>query len=98
MYGRRGRPPRQELIECEDVWERLANAIIIQAVRDYKLGQDRQIGCKYNNENGEWFRNYESAKRFFFSDWFGVLTAIDPEYLISRLDQIVKLEKKMDKL
>lgn len=52
-------------------YENLANAIVLQAVKDYRLTDDEaelaEIEC------------------FFRSDWFGVLTDVDPEYLIRRL-------------
>lgn len=60
-----------------DPWENLANAIVLQAVEDYKITLKGRS-------------NYAAAKRrdlekFFRSGWFGVLTAIDPEDLIRRL-------------
>ena len=52
-------------------YEELANAIVLQAVKDYRL---------HSNEL-ELF----SIESFFRSDWFGVLTQIDPEALIEKL-------------
>ena len=52
-------------------YEELANAIILQAVKDYRLTDDEQ--------------ELAEIERFFRSDWFGVLTDVDPEYLIRRL-------------
>jgi len=51
--------------------EELANAIVLQAVKDYRLHDDEQ--------------ELASIERFFRSDWFGVLTNINPEILITKL-------------
>ena len=52
-------------------YENLANAIVLQAVKDYRLHDDGQ--------------ELASIERFFRSGWFGVLTRIDPEMLIAKL-------------
>ena len=52
-------------------YENLANAIVLQAVKDYRLTDDEA--------------ELAEIERFFRSDWFGVLTEVDPEYLIRRL-------------
>ena len=54
-----------------DPYENLANAIVLQAVKDYRLTDDEA--------------ELAEIERFFRSDWFGVLTDVDPEYLIRRL-------------
>ena len=56
-------------------YENLANAIILQAVNDYR------------NTNSLDERAY--IERFFRSKWFSILTSIDPEVLISKLIQEV---------
>lgn len=52
-------------------YEELANAIVLQAVKDYRLHDDEQ--------------ELTSIERFFRSDWFGVLTNVNPEILITKL-------------
>lgn len=54
-----------------DPYERLANAIILQAVKDYRL-------CSRSDPAGE-------IERFFLSDWFEVLTRLDGQVLLSKL-------------
>ena len=54
-----------------DPYQELANAIVLQAVKDYRMTDDE--------------RELKEIERFFRSDWFGVLTDVDPEYLIRRL-------------
>ena len=52
-------------------YEELANAIVLQAVKDYRLHDDEQ--------------ELDSIERFFRSGWFSALTSINPEMLISKL-------------
>ena len=55
----------------QENYEKLANAIIVQAVRDYRNCCNYQMKC--------------SIERFFRSDWFMVLTNLDGEMFIRRL-------------
>lgn len=57
--------------ETLDPYENLAQAIIVQAVKDYRLTDDEQ--------------ELAEIERFFRSGWFGVLSKVDPEYLIKKL-------------
>lgn len=52
-------------------YEELANAIVLQAVKDYRLNEDK--------------RELASIERFFRSAWFSTLTSINPDMLISKL-------------
>ena len=54
-----------------DPYENLAQAIILQAVKDYRLHDDE--------------KELASIERFFRSGWFSTLTSINPEMLISKL-------------
>ena len=60
-------------------YEELANAIILQAVKDYRLTDDE--------------RELQEIERFFRSGWFGVLSKVDPEFLIKKL----RKEKRNDR-
>ena len=60
-------------------YEELANAIILQAVKDYRLTDDE--------------RELQEIERFFRSGWFGVLSKVDPEFLIQSLQK----EKQNDR-
>ena len=61
-----------------DPYEKLANAIVLQAVKDY-----RRRGSSDERE---------SLERFFRSHWFSVLTSIDPEFLIKNLREEMKYD------
>ncbi len=60
-------------------YEELANAIILQAVKDYRLTDDE--------------RELQEIERFFRSGWFGVLSKVDPKFLIKEL----RKEKRNDR-
>ena len=64
----------------------LANAIILDAVREY-----RKACKKYrkSTKSSDALAAKRQCLKFFRSDWFKVLTDIDGEMLISKLDQEV---------
>lgn len=62
-----------------NLYEELANAIILQAVKDYRLSDDEL--------------ELKEIERFFRSGWFGVLSKVDPEFLIQSLQK----EKQNDR-
>ena len=65
-------------------YEDLANAIIVTAVEDYREAS-RILSLNPNNNfaAGE----IKSIERFFRSGFFGILTKLDPEMLIERLNK-----------
>ena len=65
-----------------DPYERLANAIILQAVRDY---QKALRALKKNPKNRNAMDDAMACERFFRSSWYQTLTSVDGEYLIDRL-------------
>lgn len=70
----------------EDPYTGLANAIILQAVKDYRDVLKR-LSRGRANKDAEIKK--QEILNFFRSDWFGVLTEIDPEMLIRKLDEEV---------
>ena len=67
-----------------DPYEKLANAIILSAVKDYRAAR-RKLKKRPKNEDAKLV--VEDCERFFRSDWFKVLTDIDGEALIERLKE-----------
>ena len=63
-------------------WEELANAIVLQAVKDYRIARWRVRRFADAKKSQTRIRECE---RFFRSEWFRVLTEIDGEQLISDL-------------
>ena len=67
-------------------YEELANAIVLQAVRDYR---DAVKKSSRGRKNRDAQFTKEECLRFFRSKWFSQLTDLDPEFLIRRLDEEV---------
>nr|DAV46427.1 MAG TPA: hypothetical protein [Caudoviricetes sp.] len=67
-------------------YENLANAIILQAVKDYRTA----LNCLAMNPNNRSAR-YDKAEveRFFRSQWYSALTSVDGEMLIRSLQEEV---------
>lgn len=66
----------------DEAYSRLANAIVLQAVKDWRAAR-RKIKRKPQNESAR--IELESCERFFRSDWFTGLTDVDGEILIRKL-------------
>ena len=80
---------RRAVVENIDCYENLANAIILQAVKDYKSALHRLEEYPGNREA----RHDKRALEYFFhSQWYGVLTDLDPERLISGVEERVRKE------
>ncbi len=71
-----------------DPYERLGNAIIIQAVKDYRKELKR---LRKNRCAGSAGAEVKSIEKFFHSQLFGVLTNIDPDELIRKIREEVGL-------
>ena len=54
-----------------DPYQELDSAIVLRAVKDYRMTDDE--------------RELQDIERFLRSAWFGVLTSVDPDLLISKL-------------
>ena len=73
--------------QAEDPYERLANAIILQAVTDYRTALKK---IQANPKNQDAIDEALRIERFFCSAWYSQLTSVDGEYLIRRLRDEVK--------
>ena len=64
-------------------WQKLANAIVEQAVKDFRIAQAR---VKANPQNADHAKAEASQlEHFFRSQWFEVLTNVDGNLVLSRL-------------
>lgn len=70
-----------------DPYEELANAIILQAVKDYR-DANKKLARGRKNRDAQYMR--DDCLHFFRSGWFSALTEIDPEFLIDKLDKEVR--------
>ena len=65
-----------------DRYEDLANAIILQAVKDYRRALRT---LKKKPDDSVAIEARASIEQFFYSDYFVALSNLDPEYLIQQL-------------
>lgn len=68
-------------------YENLANAIILQAVKDYR-GALKKLEKRPNYEPAKIIKN--EVERFFCSGWYRELTSIDGNILIKKLKSEVR--------
>ena len=68
----------------ESEYRNLANAIIIQAAKDYR--DTRRILIK-KPRSAEAKLRMAGVKRFFLSEWYGALTTVDGKILLKRLEE-----------
>ena len=67
-------------------YEELANAIVVQAVVDYRIATKRLEKHPLDKLQKHTQRE---VLRFFRSDWYSVLTSLDPDVLIVKLNKEV---------
>ena len=67
-----------------DPYEALADAIILQAVKDFR---DARKKLKYHPKNKNAKLMIEDCEKFFRSDWFKTLTSIDGGMLLTKLKE-----------
>jgi hypothetical protein len=68
-------------------YENLANAIVLQAVKDYRDALKR---LKKKPSNQAAMSDAMECERFFRSAWYKALTSVDGKYLIQKLREEVK--------
>ena len=75
---------------AENPYEKLANAIVLQAVSDYRAALKK---VKKNSKNRDAIDEVLQIEKFFRSEWYQTLTSLDGEYLIERLRKEVSEAK-----
>ena len=83
-----------------DAYENLANAIVMTAVQDY-LPYYKALQChkelrteglsdkalkNYNKELRKLEKQFDELIDFFYSPWFTVLTGVDPQLILAKLE------------
>ena len=71
----------------EDGYSNLGNAIILQAVKDYR---DALKALRFNPHSTERQKMKSDVERFFVSSWFSALTEIDGRMLMKKLQMEVE--------
>ena len=69
-----------------DTYKKLSNAIVLQAVKDYRNALKR---LKKHPQNEKALNTKREVERFFRSDWYASLTTVNPEMLITKLKKEV---------
>ena len=64
-------------------YENLANAIIIQACKDYRKAYKRYLRRYRSTDKPD--EELVELENFFRSDWYNTLTSIDGEYIMGRI-------------
>ena len=65
-------------------YENLANAIVMQAVKDYRMARHK---LRKRPKNADAKVMLEDCERFFLSDWFETLTNVNGESVLRKLQQ-----------
>lgn len=73
-------------------YEDLANAIVLQACKDYKSAYRRYLRRYGRADRTD--PQMAELEKFFRSDWYKTLTSVDGEYLMKRLQDEVAEELK----
>lgn len=68
-------------------WEKLANAIILTAVRDFRTEYRRYLK---NPKSKDAAAEVASLVRFFTSEYYSSLTTVDGEFLVRKLKSEVE--------
>lgn len=74
----------------EEPYEALGNAIILQAVKDYRTALKK---VKRNPQNRMALDEALTIEKFFRGPLFSVITSVDPEYLIGKLQDEIRQSK-----
>ena len=78
----------EDFIPNEDErFERLANAVILLAVHDYRKLRDIYLYKGGTREGLRTEAKFKALRRFFLSSYFAILTKVSGEALLDRLDR-----------
>lgn len=72
-----------------DPYHELANAVIMQAVKDYRTALKHYF---LRPQRKEYQQDVAELERFFTSEWFQALTDLDGPSLMSRVRSMVRME------
>lgn len=75
---------------AENPYEKLANAIVLQAVSDYRAALKK---VKKNPNNRDAINEALQIEKFFRSEWYQTLISLDGEYLMERLRKEISESK-----
>lgn len=67
-----------------DRYQELANAIVLEAVNEYREAKKK---LRKRSTNKEAKLAIEDCEKFFRSGWFSILTSLDGEVLLTKLQE-----------
>ena len=70
-----------------DPYRRLAEAIVLATVNEYRQALKRL--CKYQKDTAA-IAEKDNCEKFFHSNWYGMLTRVDGDMLIRKLQEEVQ--------
>lgn len=73
-----------------DPYQELANAIIIMASRDYMRAYKKYL------RSGEGYEKVMREEKFFYTDWFSILSDANPDYLIGAMKKKCEMQVEDD--
>ena len=68
-------------------YEELAQAIILQAVKDYRQNNNKMVDEPDDPKNQ---KRRQELEKFFLSSWFAILTDLNGKHLLHRLQAEMK--------
>ena len=75
------------MTESDNPYANLANAIILQAVKDFR--KCIKVGKRNGRNKEQAIREMRKIVEFIKSPWFRVLTNLDPQILLKKLEEEV---------
>lgn len=73
-----------------DPYQELANAIIVTASRDYMSAYKKFL------RTGEGYGKVMKEEKFFFTEWFSVLSEANPTYLVESMRKKCEMQVEED--
>ena len=78
-----------KIVSEKEAYENLANAIIVSAVEDYKSAL---VKLKRHPDNKRALDEIRNLEKFFYSEWYELLTDLDASYLLRKVRDLVEEE------
>ena len=73
-----------------DPYQKLANAIIVTASRDYMSAYKKFL------RSGEGYEKVMREEKFFYTEWFSILSDANPDYLIEAMRKKCEMQVEED--
>lgn len=71
----------------KECWEELCNAVVLQAVDDYRRLVKRLLRTDDDNKVARLKKRKRELETFFRSDWFNMFTTLDGKMILKKLQE-----------